>query len=496
MRIDSSQILLTANHALTEKHTRQETLVAGVSSTGAWNAAAREGDGLRPVERRGSLPPMDGSRAGGTPTLLDEYLGGRSLEHVEQRAAALRESARGSTSALPAAADATGEPGSGTARSDLAALERLLRQDGGMARLQELAGLVADGGIRSPGMASRASAPESSLSGLGLPDLDVLRQGLAQLGSHEGGDLLSRLFTASLPLPLEGYASLESQTDPQDRLKMELIRATVSALTGRNMRLLEPADLNLEGPTAAPAARAVEAYAEPVEGEAAPAPSGPAFGLSYSLRETHYESETTTFEAKGQVQTADGQQIEVDVSLTMGRQFYSEESLEVRAGAALQDPLVVNFEGTAAELTERTYAFDLDTDGQAEQIHFVGPNSGFLAYDRNGNGAVDDGSELFGPATGQGFAELSNYDEDGNNFIDEGDSVYEGLRVWQKDTGGNDRLIALGQAGVGAIYLGHTDTPFQVKDADNQLQGVVRSSGLYLKEDGGSGTVQQLDLVV
>ena len=184
----------------------------------------------------------------------------------------------------------------------------------------------------------------------------------------------------------------------------------------------------------------------------------------------------------------------------MGRQFISEEAGEVRVGAELQDPLVINFEGTAAELTERTFAFDLDNDGESDQIHFTGANSGFLALDANDNGQIDNGSELFGPATGNGFGELALYDEDGNDFIDEGDSVYESLRVWQKDTAGNDRLIALGEAGVGAIYLGSTTTPFQVKDDENELQGVVRSSGIYLKEEDGQpagvGTVQQLDLVI
>ncbi|MBT6146068.1 MAG: hypothetical protein HOH74_11595, partial [Gemmatimonadetes bacterium] len=228
--------------------------------------------------------------------------------------------------------------------------------------------------------------------------------------------------------------------------------------------------------------------------------AAPRASLIYSYQDRHEERETTSFAAAGVVTTADGEQIEIQVELTMGRQFISEESGEVRVGAELTDPLVINFEGTAAELTDRTYAFDLDTDGEAEQIHFIGPNSGFLALDANENGLVDDGSELFGPTTGQGFAELAVYDEDGNNFIDESDSVYEGLRVWQKDADGQDRLIALGQAGVGAIYLGSIDTPFQVKDDENELQGVVRSSGVYLKEEGGQptgvGTIQQLDLVV
>jgi hypothetical protein len=85
---------------------------------------------------------------------------------------------------------------------------------------------------------------------------------------------------------------------------------------------------------------------------------------------------------------------------------------------------------------------------------------------------------LFGPTTENGFGELSAYDEDGNDFIDEGDSIYQQLRIWQKDADGEDRLIALGQAGVGAIYLGSVATPFQVKDIDNQLLGAVQHRGL------------------
>lgn len=290
---------------------------------------------------------------------------------------------------------------------------------------------------------------------------------------------------------------------PTDRFKIQLIRAAVEAFSGSLLSILDPADLDLSAfaepvssGSTTPMSATPHEKSDEAESDDDTRNSGTAVGLVYSYQDRHYERETTSFSASGVVHTADGQQIEFDVQLTMGRQFLSETSTEVRLGAVLEDPLVINFDGTAAELTERTFAFDLDTDGDTEQIHFVGPNSGFLALDANDNGVIDDGSELFGPTTGNGFGELSAYDEDGNNFIDEGDAIYERLRIWQKDADGDDRLIALGQAGVGAIYLGSTATPFQVKDDDNQLQGVVRSTGVYLKEQGGVGTVQQLDLVV
>lgn len=58
------------------------------------------------------------------------------------------------------------------------------------------------------------------------------------------------------------------------------------------------------------------------------------------------------------------------------------------------------------------------------------------------------------------------------------------MRIWTKDDNGNDRLITLGQAGVGAIYLGNADTIFSLKDTSNQLQGEIAKTGIYLRENG------------
>mgnify|MGYP000465316364 CR=1 FL=1 len=50
--------------------------------------------------------------------------------------------------------------------------------------------------------------------------------------------------------------------------------------------------------------------------------------------------------------------------------------------------------------------------------------SGYLALNKNGDGVINDGSELFGTASGDGFYDLSMYDEDGNGWIDENDHAY------------------------------------------------------------------------
>jgi hypothetical protein len=219
--------------------------------------------------------------------------------------------------------------------------------------------------------------------------------------------------------------------------------------------------------------------------------------VEYDLHESHHEIEQTSFAAQGVVKTADGKEITFSYQLEMEREFYSETNLSVRAGdAVLKDPLVINFGGTAAQLTDRKFAFDLDANGTTEQISWVQPGSGFLALDKNGNGVIDDGSELFGAQTGNGFAELAAYDDDRNGWIDEADAVYSRLQVWSK-SGSTDQLASLKERNVGAISLGQVATPFALKDGANQLQGAVRASGIYLKEDGsGVGSVQQIDLAV
>jgi hypothetical protein len=88
------------------------------------------------------------------------------------------------------------------------------------------------------------------------------------------------------------------------------------------------------------------------------------------------------------------------------------------------------------------------------------------------------------------------YDDDKNGWIDEADAVYSKLQVWSR-SGTTDERTSLKDRNVGAISLGQQATPFELKNAANQLQGAVRASGIYVKEDGsGVGAVHQIDLAV
>jgi hypothetical protein len=137
-----------------------------------------------------------------------------------------------------------------------------------------------------------------------------------------------------------------------------------------------------------------------------------------------------------------------------------------------------------------------NADGQEEKIPLVAGGSGILVFDRNLDGKVNDGTELFGPSTGNAFSELSQYDEDGNRWIDESDAIFRNLFVWTKGAENQDTLQSLKDAGVGALYLSSADSPFALKDSQNQLQGQIVRTGIFLREDGGAGTLQQLNVVI
>lgn len=297
----------------------------------------------------------------------------------------------------------------------------------------------------------------------------------------------------------QGKAAHKSEAvfDTQDEVsndpRMQLLISMVEAMTGRKIRILSMKDLQPaeppQEPLQDPNATAKQAAPQPASG----------FGVEYERHEMHYEAEQTSFSAQGIVTTADGREIAFELQLSMSREYLEQSDVSVRLGDAARqakDPLVINFNGSAAQLTSTKFSFDLDADGTAEQISFVTPGSGFLALDKNQDGKINNGSELFGPASGNGFSELAVYDQDGNLWIDENDAVFGQLKIWSKDPQGNDQLATLKKAGVGAIYLGNVATEFSLKDASNRLDGQIRSSGVYLSENGAAGNVQQIDLAV
>ncbi|AWL12867.1 hypothetical protein HMF8227_02415 [Saliniradius amylolyticus] len=212
------------------------------------------------------------------------------------------------------------------------------------------------------------------------------------------------------------------------------------------------------------------------------------------VKEQSYWSQENQFSASGKIELAGGQQLSFEFDSYFGQSFYS-ESTQLLTRDQLKDPLVLSFDGGPVRVTGDTHDFDLNGDGKQNSVAILDRGSAYLALDRNQDGIVNDGLELFGARTNNGFAELAELDEDGNGFIDSGDSIYDQLQLWFKSTDA-DKLQSLAGAGVAAISLDHISTPFRLMDEHQQQQGVIRQSGVFIDQQGHGGLVQQIDLKI
>ncbi|RKM54321.1 hypothetical protein D6853_13920 [Butyrivibrio sp. X503] len=213
-----------------------------------------------------------------------------------------------------------------------------------------------------------------------------------------------------------------------------------------------------------------------------------------TVRETHIEEEEVTFEGTGIALTEDGRSIDFGVSFSMSTRLALSAGISIAQPVNFLDPLVINVGNDVTSISDQSFYFDLDCDGKEEELSNLAGGSGFLSLDINGDGKINDGSELFGTKSGDGFKDLSAYDLDGNGWIDENDEVYDKLRVWMRNEDGTDTLLTLKEADVGAIYLRSAQTDYQLRDSSFGTCAKLRSSGVFLKESGGVGVVQQIDL--
>jgi hypothetical protein len=114
-------------------------------------------------------------------------------------------------------------------------------------------------------------------------------------------------------------------------------------------------------------------------------------------------------------------------------------------------------------LAGSTVHFDYDGDGLAERTGWVCADDGILVIDRNGNGAVDGGAELFGSTTQDGFAVLETFDSNGDGKIDASDTGFSELRVWrdlnQNGIADAGELQTMADVGISSISLTRSDVP-------------------------------------
>ena len=171
------------------------------------------------------------------------------------------------------------------------------------------------------------------------------------------------------------------------------------------------------------------------------------------------------------------------------------------AAEAIISPIVLDLDrdGVKTAAAVDGAPFDHDGNGFRERSGWVGPDDGLLAWDRNGNGTIDDGSELFGNRTllrggglaANGFAALASWDGNVDGKIDASDALWPNLRMWQdRDSDGvstPDELEPLNGLGIIAI-----NTSYANSTAVDPEGNAHRQIGSFARNDGSTGAADDV----
>ena len=184
------------------------------------------------------------------------------------------------------------------------------------------------------------------------------------------------------------------------------------------------------------------------------------------------------------------------------KEIHGESDDYDKAGKAQppRDPLIIDLGETGIELRslEHGVNFDLDNNGFAEKTAWIGTEDGFLALDRNGNGSIDNGGELFGDQvilkdgskSESGFEALAELDDNGDGIIDNKDSAFANLRVWidanHNGKSESNELKTLNETGIVSISLEHSEVSFVDEETGTRI---AESASVTINKNGAVSTV-------
>jgi hypothetical protein len=168
------------------------------------------------------------------------------------------------------------------------------------------------------------------------------------------------------------------------------------------------------------------------------------------------------------------------------------------------DPLTLDLDGDGLETVPvsatNPVLFDHNGDGIKTGTGWVKGDDGFLALDRDGNGAIDSGRELFGDSTPlfdtegheigkaeDGFDALAQEDSNHDGIVNAQDDRWNELRIWQ-DANQNgiseaDELKTMAAAGIASINVAKTEHS-QILPGGNEIADL----GRFTRTDGTSGS--------
>ncbi|WP_412778012.1 hypothetical protein [Thalassospira lucentensis] len=157
------------------------------------------------------------------------------------------------------------------------------------------------------------------------------------------------------------------------------------------------------------------------------------------------------------------------------------------AQAFQQDPLILDLDGNGIDITslQDGQQFDIDGDGTIDQTAWIRGNDALLTLDRNKDGKINNGTELFGDQNGaaDGFAELAKFDDNQDGKIDANDAVFSALILLRA----NGEQATLMDEGITSISLS------MITPIDQRLiGGDLVATSHFTRDDGSIATVGEV----
>ena len=171
-----------------------------------------------------------------------------------------------------------------------------------------------------------------------------------------------------------------------------------------------------------------------------------------------------------------------------------------------RDPLTLDLDGDGIETVgaDGSVLFDHDGDGVKSGTGWISPDDGLVVWDRNGNGNIDSGRELFGADTllsdgsvaSSGFQALADLDSNGDGVFSADDAEFGAIRIWkdanQDGVSQSSELLTLTETGVASINLTPTDTANVALGNGN----VIDNRGTFTRTNGEEGQAGDLLLAM
>ena len=168
-----------------------------------------------------------------------------------------------------------------------------------------------------------------------------------------------------------------------------------------------------------------------------------------------------------------------------------------------RDPIILDLDGDGLEtvgLASNVF-FDHDGDGVLTKTGWAGKNDALLVWDRNANGTIDTGAELFGDFTvlpngtlaPNGFAALAALDSNGDGILDASDPAFAELKLWrdtsQDGVSQGGEFISLAEAGIVSLNLANT-----LKNQNLANGNQLTREGSFTRADGTTAAMGEFRL--